>query len=362
MADIRPIINARDLIAVLKALPPNMSALVEGPHGVGKSHIARQVAEHFGFPLIDRRLSQMTEGDMIGLPKVSDDVTRFLPVDWFKRGCEEPVVLLLDEINRATLEIMNAAFQIVLDRELNGMRLHPETRIIACVNSGAHYSVNEMDPALINRFALFRFEPDVEDWKVWARKDERIDPLIVEYVHDNPNALREKDLDVMEPMTAYPTPRGWEAVDKCLKHAEIQPSKVFGKQPPDVFYHMVRSIVGQEAAIAFTKFVTEYTRIITAEDVLDNWDEKGNVIVNLSHDAIVSVVDKIGQHCERNQWTQDQVNNLEKFATKCLTGEDWLNLFSYVTKSRNVHNIKLMHKTNITERIMSNVNAAESKL
>ncbi|MHA2020071.1 MAG: AAA family ATPase, partial [Candidatus Thorarchaeota archaeon] len=86
MADIRPIINARDLIAVLKALPPNMSALVEGPHGVGKSHIARQVAEHFGFPLIDRRLSQMTEGDMIGLPKVSDDVTRFLPVDWFKRG------------------------------------------------------------------------------------------------------------------------------------------------------------------------------------------------------------------------------------------------------------------------------------
>ena len=54
-------------VTTAKALPPEISVLVRGPHGIGKSQVVRQVARHFNLQVIDRRLSQMTEGDMVGL-------------------------------------------------------------------------------------------------------------------------------------------------------------------------------------------------------------------------------------------------------------------------------------------------------
>ena len=51
--------------------------LLRGRHGVGKSEVVYQVAEDLGLPVVERRASQMTEGDLIGLPKTDGDVTSF---------------------------------------------------------------------------------------------------------------------------------------------------------------------------------------------------------------------------------------------------------------------------------------------
>jgi MoxR-like ATPase len=47
--------------------------LVRGRHGIGKSQIVFQLGEELGLPVIDRRASQMTEGDLLGLPKQVQD-------------------------------------------------------------------------------------------------------------------------------------------------------------------------------------------------------------------------------------------------------------------------------------------------
>ena len=112
--------SIKTFLSVANVLPGTTSVLLRGPHGIGKSQVVRKVAEGFGLEVIDRRLSQMTEGDMIGLPSTDGEVTRFNPPEWFKRACVAPVALFLDELNRATPEVMQAAFQVVLDRELNG--------------------------------------------------------------------------------------------------------------------------------------------------------------------------------------------------------------------------------------------------
>jgi len=135
-----------------RRLPENVSVLVIGDHGIGKSQAVYQLGDDFKLPIVERRLSQMSEGDMIGLPELKDGVTRFAPPDWYKTACDTPVILFLDELNRATDEIQQGAFQIVLGRELNGHKLHPETRVYVAVNHGAEYNVNDMDPALLDRF------------------------------------------------------------------------------------------------------------------------------------------------------------------------------------------------------------------
>ena len=127
-------------------LPPDISVLVSGATGVGKSDIFHQIGKSLNLPVIDRRLSQMTEGDIIGLPSLEDGTTRFVPVDWIVKAAHEPVVLFLDEINRATIEVQQCAFQLVLDREINGVKLHPETRIYAAINEGSNYQIRPSDP------------------------------------------------------------------------------------------------------------------------------------------------------------------------------------------------------------------------
>ena len=81
--------DIKTFISVVSNLPEDISVLAKGPTGIGKSHIFHQIGKEVGLPVIDRRLSQMTEGDIIGLPELVDGVTRFAPVDWLIRACKE---------------------------------------------------------------------------------------------------------------------------------------------------------------------------------------------------------------------------------------------------------------------------------
>jgi hypothetical protein len=161
-------------------------------------------------------------------------------------------------------------------------------------------------------------------------------------------------------MTAYPTPRGWERVDRCLKFAGNEPSKVAGQPTPASFFQTAASLVGHPAAIKFTSFVTKYTRVLIATDVLDNWDVKKKQIKKASHDEIVALIDKIGDHCAQNEWNEDQMKNLTDFAAACCTGEDYLNIFKVVTTTKNIRNIQLFHSTPMTAKVRELANNADN--
>lgn len=295
-------------------LPPWTSILLRANHGVGKSKVVRQVAalirKHLlaqvkegatfrnrdgqvvdltkyreaiknakeFFPVIDRRLSQMSEGDMVGLPVIdeSNDSTKFNPPDWYKRACEIPCVLFLDEINRATPEVMQAAFQIVLDRELNGWKLHPLTRVFAAVNTGAAYTVNEMDPALLDRFYTVDLEPTLEEFCAWARDTDpeqggNLHWTIPDFIqttkrHDGTNWLYAPKH--VEPGAVTPSPRSWEMVNSSLVYAGI-----IDEPANELFYHIVRGYVGNEAAIAYRDFAKNADSRVTGEELVNNYHE-----------------------------------------------------------------------------------------
>ena len=160
-----------------------LPVLLRGRHGIGKSQVVYQLAANAGLPVVERRASQMTEGDLVGLPSVEGNRTSFNPPDWFKQACEEPVCLFLDEVDRATLEVRQGIFELTDSRKLNGHNLHPDTIIFAAVNGGEHgeqYQVNEMDPAELDRWSVWDIEPTVEDWLAWAKNN--VDGLIFSFV------------------------------------------------------------------------------------------------------------------------------------------------------------------------------------
>ena len=340
-------LDIKTFIYVASKLPSNQAVLARGPHGIGKSQIVSQIASDIltedgkkGLPLIDRRLAQMTEGDIIGLPELVDGVTRFAPVDWLLRACREPVVLMLDELNRATIEVQQCAFQLILDRELNGHKLHPETRIFCAVNASPEYQVNEMDPALLDRFWTVDLEPTVEDWIAWANANS-VDEVIVDFIRHYPAHLRHAGK--IEPGKIYPTPRSYEKLNSSLCSIGWNPISLAGSQTPDGFYALSTGFLGVEASLAFQDFVKNYESQVSADDILNEWKDTSEKIMGLSNDKHNAIIEKLVDNCRENEWTLSQAKNASLFIEK-LSGEMIVSFFNSILETNNVPNIRMVHK------------------
>ena len=56
--------------------------MLRGRHGIGKSCVVYQFANTVGLPVVERRASQMTEGDLVGLPVIKGETTTFNPPEF----------------------------------------------------------------------------------------------------------------------------------------------------------------------------------------------------------------------------------------------------------------------------------------
>ena len=238
--------------------------LIRGRHGVGKSEVVYQIAGGLEMPVVERRASQMTEGDLVGLPSTDGNTTSFNPPDWFKTACDNPVVLFLDEVDRATIEVRQGIFELTDSRKLNGHVLHPDTLIFAAVNGGEHgdqYQVGEMDPAELDRWTVFDVEPSAEDWLTWAK--DKVDSILWDFINQNRNHL--EHTGDFEPNKVYPSRRSWVRLNDCFAQANLLAEDA----DTSVMFPLATGFVGFEAAVSFKDFVDNYERQVTIENILD---------------------------------------------------------------------------------------------
>ena len=245
--------------------------IVRGEHGIGKSQVIYQIAAKYGLPVIERRASQMTEGDLMGLPSISGDSTRWNAPDWLKEACDNAVLLFLDEVDRATMEVRQGIFELTDSRTLTGWHLHPGTRIFAAVNGGEHagassYQVGEMDPAELDRWTVFDVAPTVSDWLMWANG--KVDPMVWDFVNNNHAHLEfSPGSGGYEPNKVYPSRRSWVRLNDTIDTACLLAEP---KQNLASLYNLACAFVGFEAAVAFRDFCEKYERLVTIEDIIDH--------------------------------------------------------------------------------------------
>ena len=245
--------------------------LIRGRHGIGKSEVVYQFAKDRNLPVVERRASQMTEGDLMGLPSIDGESTRWNAPDWLKEACDHGVVLFLDEVDRATMEVRQGIFELTDSRKLNGWHLHPQTRIFAAVNGGEHagassYQVGEMDPAELDRWTVFDVEPTVSDWLGWAKG--KVDGLVWDFINQNHAHLEHMpDSGGYEPNKVYPSRRSWVRFSDTVGNANLLAEP---KQNLASIYNLGAAFIGFEAAVSFRDFAENYERMVTIEDIIDN--------------------------------------------------------------------------------------------
>lgn len=312
--------------------------LLRGRHGIGKSTVVYQFADKNNMEVVERRASQMTEGDLVGLPTIENNSTKFNPPDWFKAACDRPVVLFLDEVDRATLEVRQGIFELTDSRKLNGHNLHPDTLVFAAVNGGEHgsqYQVGEMDPAELDRWTVFDIDPTVEDWLSWA-SDADISPEIWNFINQNRAHL--EHTDDYEPNKVYPSRRSWERLDQCLTQAGLL------EEASPALYTLTSAFVGFEAAVAFNDFVQNYDRQVTTEDILIRGDFSKVADFGINdHTAIIDKFEAEGTF--KDELDQDLIDNLARYFVM-LPSEVAMKLWTVMGKGE-VNNTVKLHKTDI---------------
>lgn len=315
-------LRASTIAEIVPKMPANIAVLVKGPTGVGKSHIMHNIAAKLGLPLIDVRGSTMDESGVTGIPDFEGSklagVSYFLATSWFKRACEEPVVLFLDELNRSMPQVMQSFFQIVLDRQLGNDQdgtprtLHPDTRVVAAINAGNDYDVNEMDPALLRRFWVVDFQTDHEDWLVWAEQHS-ISAMTRDFIRSNPNELR-VDPGSAAPGKVLPCPASWDRMDTTLRYMGWNPDNFAGQSPPEGFYQVCAGFIGTEGAAKFRDHVQNSKLKLQALDVLDNFSKVKTKIDRNDAAQLNELLDKVLVHIGEHQLSDTkQKKNLRAF-------------------------------------------------
>ena len=286
-------INTGDLKTILETTPSTQNILLVGKHGIGKSEIITRHFEEQGIPVIALFLGQMSDpGDLIGLPNKDEATgkTEFMPPYWFPMD-DKPVVLFLDEMNRARPEILQSVMDLSLNRKLAGRSLPPGSRVIAAVNDGEEYQLTDLDPALVSRFNVYFFSPTVGEWLFWAKQN-GIDQRVITFIEEHPDEL-EKNVDINKgTFDKTPDRRAWVRVSGLMKGMSITSDTDMNR-----LAKMITGVVGARSASMFMQSLNQ-SRMLTAREVLHDFGACQNELAAYTMPQIAIINEGIFQCLE----------------------------------------------------------------
>ena len=264
------IINTSELKETLEFTPSTQNIMLVGKHGIGKSEILTSYFNSKGMKVVTLFLGQMADpGDIIGIPSKVEKQdaegkatsrTDFTPPYWFPQD-GLPIVLFLDELNRARPEILQTVMDLTLNRKLAGKALPEGSHVISAVNDGDEYQLTDLDPALVSRFNIYEFKPTVEEWLNWA-VSQKLDERVINFIQDNPTWL-DGDTKEYRGLEKSADRRAWKHVsDVMLKVDDIK----------DIHKRIIAGIVGAGAAAAFIQSAQQ-RHAITGKDLLLKYDK-----------------------------------------------------------------------------------------
>lgn len=306
--------SIKEFIDIIDNTPVSQAILLKGIHGVGKSESIKSYMEARGYRMVTLFLGQAADaGDIIGLPtriaktdphtKEEYFITDFAPPKWWPVDMNENVVIFLDEINRGKPEIMQCVMDMVLNRKLSGRALPENTRIIAAMNpmDDGYYQVEELDPALLDRFNTYDFRPTVDEWLEWAH-DSSVNGIIEGFIGkhndhlDPPNSKDAKSGEV------YPSRRSWKRVSDIL---DGNPKLLEGNRK--TLMNVLLGVIGTRSATALDKYIREVGSGLSAKLILEQWDEKVEEKVK-----IMQIQESLHMNNQIAYWMDDNVDKLKK--------------------------------------------------
>lgn len=275
-----------NFISTLKSaklvIKTNEVPLIVGESGIGKTALAKKLAEDENLNLVSIDGNLLKEGEIGGLPTIESYETldesgktiykkstvyavhtKLREIDNYILN-NKGVLLFIDEINRCEHTVQQELMNLILNREINGYNLSKEVKIIAAMNpSGKYgedfdYQVVDMDAAQENRFVWLRMESDSENWINWAIKN-NINNKVIEFISNFPQYLYKKNEEDVDA-----TPRSYERISKILNIYRENKDLI----EREVLLNVLKGNVGRVIAQELISFIESNAKeLISFDDV-----------------------------------------------------------------------------------------------
>ena len=252
------------------AIESNIAVFLHGPSSEGKSARVKQIDHDCEIIYLRNASPESLNGKSVYNQSTGEMID--IKPSWLKKVEEkctsEPDklhIVFFDEITNALPSIQGIAFNIVLDREVNGIwKLPDNARIVAAGNDMKDsLAANQLAEPLFNRFAHVYIKTTTESWLKWA-SEHNIHPAIYSYItYKKGETLRSK-YDGEKPNA---DPRKWEMASKML----------YATGSPE----MLRALVGEDITREFVEFCNQ--QVIILEDVITgNYSENEVKSLNIA--------------------------------------------------------------------------------
>ena len=244
------------------AIESDISVFLHGKSGDGKSDRIKKLDPDSEIIYMRNATPESLNGKSVYDASIGRMID--IPPTWYKNVVDkcnsEPDkihLVFFDELTNALPSMQGMAFNIILDKEVNGKwKLPKNVKIVAAGNDlEDSLAANKMAEPLFNRFAHVYINTEVDDWLKWALDEEdsqRLDyeeleeqdiihPDIISYIEYQfslgHNALR-TDFNGIKPNA---DPRKWEMASRMLYKT---------KKP-----EMLRALIGEDLTDDFIFYI-----------------------------------------------------------------------------------------------------------
>lgn len=199
-------------------------------------------------------------------------------------------LLFIDELSRASSQVLNVMLPLINEGIFNGYKLGSGWTIVCASNRiSDDAGQTEIGNALANRFLQVHYEPTVDNWREWADKQNFISPLLLQwlslpeketmsggqfyYMDPNENSSRLADTTLMC------TPRSWTNAMRLLAGfhhtGTLEGFKIFDI-PQRIIKKALNSAVPKTAVNAFMSFLKVIEEVGNFDEaVYDVWQNGG---------------------------------------------------------------------------------------
>lgn len=253
---------ALELPMVLKA---GVVPYIRGSPALGKSSLARMIAEKYKLILIDIRLSERDPCEIGGYLYLDHATKRTYqyPLELFPLDTD-PIpegykgwLILLDEFSSCPPATQAVTYRVIWDKQVGQRNLHPAAAIMAAGNLETDNAIVEpLSTALLSRFAIYTMKLSHPDWMEWAAV-EGIDYRITSFLNFKPDYLYTFTPDATDP---YGSPRTWEMLSKFIK----------GRPAKELRIESLAAFIGEGIAREFLVFLELQDSLPTFESTLKN--------------------------------------------------------------------------------------------
>lgn len=237
----------------------NVTMMLEGEPGIGKSSIGAAVAKKLGYHFAYLDMANMSLGDLM-MPVVNREMkcTEFYPNEVFQLHTGAPVVIMYDEWTKAGRDVKNMTLPAILEHRLGSVKFHPDTLQFATGNLSGDGVGDSIQGHQRNRFDVVEVrKPTADEWVSNFAIEGDIDATVIAFVDqfpdcmqsykDDPNGENKYIFNPKKQQSAYVSPRSLKFASDVIKTKDQKTGNALQAQ--------LAGLLGESGAADLANFV-----------------------------------------------------------------------------------------------------------